>query len=79
MILRIVVVGAAEREFGLSVLNWQVTEALRCANCVFASMTECACMNLELVSSIAMTICRFQMLQAFDFVPLDQDCDFVSL
>lgn len=38
-------------------------EVLKCANYVLVSMIEHACINLELVSSIVVTICKCQMLR----------------
>ena len=72
-------VGAVRREFMLSVLNWYIVEVSRCANCVLDSMIERASINLELVLSIIVTICRCQMLRTYDCVLLNQDNDFVSL
>ena len=55
-------VSVVRRELRLSALNLQIMEVLRCANCVLASVIERACMKLELVLGIVMTICRCQML-----------------
>jgi len=72
------VVSVVRRELRLSALNLQIMEVLRCANCVLVSVIERACINLELVLSIIITVCRCQMFRAYDCVLLNQNCDLLA-